>query len=69
MEPTSGRDVIQTIRRAAPDVTTAVTLNDASAQAEDNFPGYLHPDASLVHPGSRNELEATLRKLGLLSHS
>ncbi|MCA9057215.1 MAG: PAS domain-containing protein [Planctomycetaceae bacterium] len=67
MEPTSGRDVIQIIRRAAPEVATAVTLDQAESQSDNYFPGYLHADASLVLTASNPELDQTLRKLGLLN--
>ncbi|MCA9083473.1 MAG: PAS domain-containing protein [Planctomycetaceae bacterium] len=67
LEPTPGRDVIQTIRRAAPNVTTAMTLDRAPSQPEDYCPGYLQPNASLVLSANQSELEATLQKLGLLN--
>ncbi|MCA9061601.1 MAG: PAS domain S-box protein [Planctomycetaceae bacterium] len=66
MQPTSGRDVIQTIRRAAPGVATVVTVGDGTSAVEDHFPEYLHPDTTLILTSRQNELEETLRKVGLL---
>ncbi|MEZ6041053.1 MAG: ATP-binding protein [Planctomycetaceae bacterium] len=67
MQPTSGRDVIQAIKRASPEVATAISIHQDGGTA-DNLPDYLQPEA-ILKIGDQRSLEPALRRLGLLSDS
>ncbi len=64
MQPTSGHEVVQVIRRSRPEVSVVISVGSSEDIRSNNLPLHLHPDAIISADCSEAELSSVLRKLG-----